>query len=92
MKYPINVQEQRPVLKAILLGTENIEIVMRWIGANSSTRQYKRMLDTIIIDMLEGELITEIGWWVLRHPGGEFTTCNEEYFKENYEQKYPSDV
>ena len=88
MQYPRDYREKRPIVKAILLEEDNINIVMRWIGARSATRTYQRMNDTIIIDMVAGELITEIGWWIYLLPDGTFMTCNKQYFEENYEEHY----
>ena len=84
MKFPKKFRENAPEVKAMLLGKENIQIVMRWIGQHSATPLYKRMNDTFIIDLIEGELIIELGWWVIRHQDGAFSTCNEQYMQENY--------
>ena len=86
MKYPKSFKEKRPTVRAILLSADNIQTVMRWIGQHSSTPLYKRMLDTFIIDLMEGELIVELGWWVLRHSDGSFSTCTPLYMEENYEE------
>ena len=88
MQYPHDYKEKRPIIKAILLGEDNINTVMRWIGARSATRTYQRMQNTIIIDMVGGELIAEIGWWIYLQPDGTFLTCNQQYFEENFEEHY----
>ena len=86
MMHPKTFTEKTPQIRAILLGNDNVQIVMRWIGQHSATPMYKRMNDTFIIDLLDGELILEIGWWVLRHEDGTFSTCTQEYMEENYEE------
>jgi len=86
MKHPKTFIEKAPQVRAILLGDENVQIVMRWIGQHSATPLYQRMNDTFIIDLLEGDLIIEIGWWVLRHADGTFSACTQEFMDENYEE------
>lgn len=89
MKYPKAYREKSPTFKAMLITEENVPTVMKWIGVNISTNEYQRIKDTIIITSSLGEeLLTEIGWWVVRDEDGNFTTCNQEYFESYYEEIY----
>lgn len=86
MKFPKTFIEKAPQVRAMLLSKDNIQIVMRWIGQHSATPIYSRMSDTFIINLIEGELIIEIGWWVLRHQDGSFSTCTPNYMTEHYDE------
>lgn len=90
MKHPRKFKEKRPPVKAILLGEENIDVVMRWIGQNTSTPIYKRMNDTFMLDLIEGELVIELGWWIVKDADSNFSACTPRYFEENYTEDYGS--
>ncbi len=86
MKFPKTFIEKTPQVRAMLLGKDNVQVVMRWIGQHSATPIYQRMHDTFIIDLIKGELIIELGWWVLRHQDGTFSTCTPEFMEANYSE------
>ncbi len=85
MIYPKSFREKSPQVRAILLEQDNVAVVMRWIGQHSATPIYKRMNDTFIIDLIDGEIVIELGWWVVRDQDGAFSTCTPEYMEEHYE-------
>ncbi len=84
MIHPREYREITPVVKAMRFGPDNIDIVMRWIGQVTSTPLYKRMNDTFFIDLIEGELLLEFDWWVVKDAEGNFSTYTEDCFREHY--------
>ena len=73
------------VIEAVQLTKENKDMVFNWIPGNVYPVWVDK-LPAIKIETLEGDMIAQVGDWVIKGTEGEFYPCKDKIFKDIYEE------
>ena len=73
------------VVEAQLLTIDTVEQVAEWCGGNIKGTKLSVEKQHIVIGTLEGEMVAEMGTWVIKGIQGEFYPCKADIFEKTYE-------
>lgn len=77
---------KKPVVIEAILWNGNADEANTFIGENFGTDwKYENGSQKIIIPTLEGEMLGNIGDWIIKGVNGEFYPCKPDIFKKTYE-------
>lgn len=71
----------KPPIEAVLITKENIKEVHKWCESESGVG-----LQTFLIKTLEGDMLAEVGNYVIKGISGEFYVCKPDIFEKSYEE------
>lgn len=76
---------KKPVtIEAMYLTLESMADVKVWCGANYYSRPPMREVTGLIICTLEGNMVAELGDWIIKGIKGEFYPCKPDIFEATY--------
>lgn len=77
------------VIEAMQFTDEMKDRVFNWVRGNRSPGTDDNGNSTLIIETLEGNMVANLGDWIIRGVRGEFYPCKPDIFEVTYERVEP---
>jgi hypothetical protein len=74
------------VIEAMQFTDDNKHQVFNWIAGNRYPYFDENKNPTLKIETLEGDMMAQLGDWIIKGVNGEFYPCKDEIFRKTYEE------
>jgi hypothetical protein len=84
---PAEFRKRPVVIEAFRLTRDNAKDVCDWMHSRSKGAQEKHYYPdgTVVIRTLEGDMVADVGDWIIMGVAGEFYPCKPDIFEATYE-------